>query len=578
MNELFRRRVATCVLAASLAVTSVPTVPVLAAAKKNVPATKVEITDGESVLVVGSYMDLNTKLTPKKSTDKVKWSSSDESIAKPDKYGYFQAKKTGKVTITATTTSGKKAKFKLLVVSKQGVTSLQSRVNAMLGAKNVKNVYIKNLDKEQAYVIKKGTFSDKTLRVKAPMSDVENHAKFASIKLFDVKDGTWKEFAKGNKFTITDKDLTFATEKGAEVKTIKLDSSKGDVKFNTVGTIKALTVAKQNTVTLNGAGTVKSVAVTTNKKVDLKVATGSAVEVLKVTKAGADVAIVADGTVKDVVVDSAAVKLNIKGEAAGVNVTFTENAKNAALEADVPVAVTAKAEVKVTLNKGAEGSTIDHAAGVKVDLKNDANVKVVVKEDGKETQPNKDDKQPANNGGNGGSYTPGSNIVKKDVKGVMTLSEDQKTATVTYTLPADIKDIKKGTINAVASKKNESASYNATSVTLAKALKIFNTDVEEWKNKTNYTKTSQGVTVTVTGEAGSMTKDVVITNGKRTLNTKVTLNGEKGNYSVDVTAEFMGMSSKCTITKVSEKELKVVTDNKAAAGLIADGLTISVEY
>ena len=72
--------------------------------------------NGTITMTVGDKLTLKATVKPKKSTQKVKWSSSDKSVATVSK-GVVKAKKAGKTTITATS-GKKKAKVTVEVVEK----------------------------------------------------------------------------------------------------------------------------------------------------------------------------------------------------------------------------------------------------------------------------------------------------------------------------------------------------------------------------------------------------------------------------------------------------------------------------
>ncbi|MBE5938458.1 MAG: hypothetical protein E7265_10570 [Lachnospiraceae bacterium] len=82
--------------------------------KKSIAAKKVKIT-GKKTVKVNKNLQLTAKLTKSTSTDKISWTSSKPSIASVDNYGNVTGLKKGKCTITATATSGKKAKLKITV-------------------------------------------------------------------------------------------------------------------------------------------------------------------------------------------------------------------------------------------------------------------------------------------------------------------------------------------------------------------------------------------------------------------------------------------------------------------------------
>ena len=92
-----------------------------------VPAKTITINNPVKEMKVGATYNLNRTITPKTSNDLTTWTSSDPSIAKPDKNGKFKALKEGTVTITAKTLSGKKDSVKIKVVSAKKVKTLTKK-------------------------------------------------------------------------------------------------------------------------------------------------------------------------------------------------------------------------------------------------------------------------------------------------------------------------------------------------------------------------------------------------------------------------------------------------------------------
>ncbi len=83
--------------------------------KKATKATSIKLNKKKVSMKVGKSIDLVPKVKPIKSTDTIKWKSSNKKIAMVDAFGTVVAKKKGKVTITATTSSGKKVTCKVTV-------------------------------------------------------------------------------------------------------------------------------------------------------------------------------------------------------------------------------------------------------------------------------------------------------------------------------------------------------------------------------------------------------------------------------------------------------------------------------
>ena len=80
-----------------------------------IPSTKLKVSPGKLSLKVGKSKKITTKLTPKKSTDILTWSSSNVSVAEVDNKGKIKAKAPGNATITVKTTSGLRKTIKVTV-------------------------------------------------------------------------------------------------------------------------------------------------------------------------------------------------------------------------------------------------------------------------------------------------------------------------------------------------------------------------------------------------------------------------------------------------------------------------------
>ncbi len=80
-----------------------------------IPSTKITLNKTKATLKVGKTMTLIPTITPKKSTDKITFTSSNKNIATVNSSGKITAKKAGTAKITAKTTSGKKFSCSLTV-------------------------------------------------------------------------------------------------------------------------------------------------------------------------------------------------------------------------------------------------------------------------------------------------------------------------------------------------------------------------------------------------------------------------------------------------------------------------------
>lgn len=83
--------------------------------KVNVPATKIQLNVSKKTLYRGKTYQLKATIGPVKSTDTVKYTSSNAKVAKVSTKGKITALKKGKVVITAKTSSGKIAKCTITV-------------------------------------------------------------------------------------------------------------------------------------------------------------------------------------------------------------------------------------------------------------------------------------------------------------------------------------------------------------------------------------------------------------------------------------------------------------------------------
>lgn len=80
-----------------------------------VPATKIKLNKSKLTLKKGKTFTLKAKLTPSKTTDTLKWTSSNKKIVTVSKKGVVKAKKKGVAYVTATLTSGKQKMVKVTV-------------------------------------------------------------------------------------------------------------------------------------------------------------------------------------------------------------------------------------------------------------------------------------------------------------------------------------------------------------------------------------------------------------------------------------------------------------------------------
>ena len=158
----------------------------------------------------------------------------------------------------------------------------------------------------EKFTIPAGQYKDMELTVNAPNADIENNGVFKTITVQAIKTDTWTERAKGNVFTVIAVAAHIIVAKEAEVSEITLPK-----------------IETKTKITITVEGTVGNVAVQTSTS----------------------------------------------GSAISVPVSIESTAADAEVTAKVPVAVTTAADVKVTLEKGADGSKVNTDASMSVSVK-----------------------------------------------------------------------------------------------------------------------------------------------------------------------------------------------------------------
>lgn len=529
------------VIAFALIMVSVLPSSLAQAATKKVASTSVNFSVKDKtgvlkVLIIGKKYTAQSTLAPKASTDKVTYSSSNTKNATVGKTtGIIVPKKSGRVTITAKTESGKKKSVQYLITNTAGTTKLQTSVNDMLKAANVGKISIVNLAEEASYKINKGDYSKKSLSVNAPKSDVSNYGIFKNISLLNVKNGTWTEFASGNSFKVTDKELKFVVDKAAAVK---------DIIFSAVGAI----------VNLQSAGTVDQV---------------------QVTGANAKVSVKADGNVKKIVIDSKS-DVSVEGTADKVTIEVTKNAEGSKIESSVPVDAKVGSKVSIDLKSGAEGSKIEAADKTvmptvtnntksTVDVGSKDSTDKVTVNPGQNVDTGKPSTDTGNGGGNsGGGTPPTSGETVKTITGAS--SAGGKTAT--YTLTQDIDMLKSAQVKVTIPGSALSATYTIDSAMLRDInlyLSAEQTYLDKWKAITDKTYAKGGLVIKIEGVAGELKKDVTF--GGKTFEVTV---DDSGSISV---AKPDG-SDTYTLSKSGKRTLVISSvNNTNVAGLVSFVIT-----
>jgi hypothetical protein len=222
----------------------------------------------------GQVYDLNRKLSPSHSNDVTTWTSSNTSIAKPDKNGKFTALKAGTVTITGKTLSGESDSVTIKVVDKVGTVSTQKELEELLGS-GVQKITISTNDKV-TFNIPSGEYKKTKLVVDAPNADVYNYGVFESIELQKIAADTWHEEAQGNELVILAGNARVVVGEKASVK-IEVTAQGAKITIENNGVITEVVMEKASEITVSGKSeqpvpvVVKAEGVKVTSSVPLKV-------------------------------------------------------------------------------------------------------------------------------------------------------------------------------------------------------------------------------------------------------------------------------------------------------------------
>ena len=224
------------------------------------PALVFRIKDKVTVMNVGQDYTISKVYAPSSSNDFITWTSSDPSIAAPDKDGKIKPLKEGTVTITGRTFTGKKDSMTFLVIDKDGLVATQKELDALLGT-GVGLITLKT-DAVINFTIAAGDYSKTKLVVSAPNADVHNYGEFAAIDIQKIAKNSWYEEAIGNLLNVIASDARIVVGENSIVR-IEVTTAGVTLRIENNGLVEQLTLDKPSDVNVSGTSK-DSIPVTIN--------------------------------------------------------------------------------------------------------------------------------------------------------------------------------------------------------------------------------------------------------------------------------------------------------------------------
>jgi len=213
------------------------------------PATFFRIKNKVTALNLGQTYDFD-RIIPTHSNDKTTWSTSDPTIANPDKLGVVTALKEGTVTITGKTLSGKFDSVTFKVVDKDGIVTNQEELNELLES-GVGKITIKT-DEKVSFNIPRGSNEKTNLVIDAPNAEVINHSKFASVEIKQIAENTYYDYAIGNNVIVSGSQARIVVGVNAK---IRIEAAGEDTKIvvENDGVVEEIVLAKGTELEIVGS-------------------------------------------------------------------------------------------------------------------------------------------------------------------------------------------------------------------------------------------------------------------------------------------------------------------------------------
>jgi len=168
------------------------------------------------------------------------------------KYKLWLANK--KANKTYITAASEWVAIKVAAANETATASTQKQLNQLLKEDSITKITL-STEKALEFTIPKGDYSKKTLTVNAANADVKNYGTFKKITVNAIKDSTWIEFTNGNTFYLKDDATGFIVDKDVSVKLIVIDKEDSLLNIEVKGIVKQVIVLQNSKINITGSGT-----------------------------------------------------------------------------------------------------------------------------------------------------------------------------------------------------------------------------------------------------------------------------------------------------------------------------------
>ncbi len=143
--------------------------------------------------------------------------------------------------------------IKVAAAIETATASTQKQLNQLLKEDSITKITL-STEKALEFTIAKGDYSKKTLTVNAANADVKNYGTFKKITVNAIKDSTWIEFTNGNTFYLKDDATGFIVDKDVTVKLIVIDKEDSLLNIEVKGIVKQVIVLQNSKINITGSG------------------------------------------------------------------------------------------------------------------------------------------------------------------------------------------------------------------------------------------------------------------------------------------------------------------------------------